>query len=360
MSGPVCTQEYWDKKRKTLPAPLIRELVQEAESFLSEKPLSVTQKVKKAPFGDAHDYSSIPKYSFPDPDNPDGPWIYRDGCINPDFEVCDIVRWMAFCRRTTIMVAAGNLSGDIRFFEQAGRWLKTWFIAPETRMRPHLKYAQVAPGGEGKNGGGIIDFHPLCQLIEAVASLPENKEWTAADLTKFRFWLKDYLLWILSSPITQQEATSANNHGSWHDAQITVLCAFLGLEGLAQKLIQEKTLPRMKNQITFLGEQPFEFVGTLSLSYSCFNLLALMRIDAYAGQWGFHLWDEGINRAFHYLAPYLCRPEKWPFRQIAAWDKVEFIQLCSMVNDFEESYDVFADYPTARAADLLFCIPSGH
>lgn len=167
-----------------------------------------------------------------------------------------------------------------------------------------------------------------------------NKEWTAADLTKFRFWLKDYLLWILSSPITQQEATSANNHGSWHDAQITVLCAFLGLEGLAQKLIQEKTLPRMKNQITFLGEQPFEFVRTLSLSYSCFNLLALMRIDAYAGQWGFHLWDEGINRAFHYLAPYLCRPEKWPFLQIAAWDKVEFIQLCSMVNDFEESYDV--------------------
>ena len=26
MSGPVCTQEYWDKKRRTLPAPLIREL----------------------------------------------------------------------------------------------------------------------------------------------------------------------------------------------------------------------------------------------------------------------------------------------------------------------------------------------
>ena len=208
MSGSVCTQEYWNKKRKTLPAPLIRELVQEAESFLSEKPLSVTQKVKKAPFGDAHDYSSIPKYSFPDPDNPDGPWIYRDGCINPDFEVCDIVRWMAFCRKTTMMVAAGNLSGDIRFFEQAGRWLKTWFIAPETRMRPHLKYAQVAPGGEGKNGGGIIDFHPLCQLIEAVASLPENKEWTAADLTEFRSWLKDYLLWILSSPLIRQEVNS--------------------------------------------------------------------------------------------------------------------------------------------------------
>lgn len=356
----VCTPEYWESKKQSFPPELTAGLLLEAEAYLPLEPLAVTQKGWNAPFGDAHDYSSIPKYSFPDPENPSGPWIYRDGCVNPDFEVCDIVRWMAFCRRVTVLIAAGNLSGDLRFSERAGKLLKVWFMEPETYMRPHLKYAQVVPGGEGKNGGGIIDSHPICQLIEAVASLPENREWTAENLEAFRAWIKDYLLWILGSPITQNEATWKNNHGNWHDAQVAVMCAFLNLEGLAGKMIRENTLPRMRNQITFLGEQPFEFVRTLSLSYSCFNLLALMRIDAYAKQWGIHLWNEGIDRAFHYLAPFLCDKQKWPFRQIAAGDKVEFIQLCSMVNDLEEPYDVLADYPAARAADMLFSIPSGH
>lgn len=354
----VCTPEYWVKKKQSLPAELVRGLIREAESYLPLEPLAVTQKKKKPLFGDVHDYSSIPKYSFPNPRNPDGPWIYRDGCINPDFEVCDIVRWMAFCRRVTVLVAAGNLSGDTRFSERAGTLLKTWFLEPETYMRPHLNYAQRTPGNE--EGGGIIDFHPLCQLIEAVASLPENREWTAGNAEAFRSWLKDYLLWILSTPFVQREASWNNNHGNWHDAQVTAICAFLNLEGLACKVIRENTLPRMKNQITFLGEQPFEFVRTLSLSYSCFNLLSLMRINAYARQWGIHLWDEGIKCAFHYLAPYLCKKQKWPFRQIAASDETEFIQLCSMVNDLEETYDVLTDYPGAHAADLLFCIPSGH
>lgn len=54
-----------------------------AETFLSEAPVTVTASRSPRSAGGAHDFFSEGDYWWPDPANPDGPYIQRDGQTNP-------------------------------------------------------------------------------------------------------------------------------------------------------------------------------------------------------------------------------------------------------------------------------------
>src|SRR4051812_47648851 len=64
--------------------PALARLRQEADRDLRLKPLSVMDKSRRAPSGDQHDYLSQAPYWWPDPANPKGPYIRRDGIENPE------------------------------------------------------------------------------------------------------------------------------------------------------------------------------------------------------------------------------------------------------------------------------------
>src|SRR5437660_4008274 len=55
-----------------------------ANQYLGEKPVTVTASSSPRSAGGRHDFFSEGDYWWPDPANPEGPYIQRDGRINPD------------------------------------------------------------------------------------------------------------------------------------------------------------------------------------------------------------------------------------------------------------------------------------
>ena len=55
-----------------------------ADKYLPEQPVTVTAASSPRSAGGVHDFFSEGDYWWPDPKNPDGPYIQRDGMTNPD------------------------------------------------------------------------------------------------------------------------------------------------------------------------------------------------------------------------------------------------------------------------------------
>src|SRR5215475_7758526 len=55
-----------------------------AKQYLSEAPITITASSSPRSGGGAHDFFSEGDYWWPDPQNPEGPYIQRDGMTNPD------------------------------------------------------------------------------------------------------------------------------------------------------------------------------------------------------------------------------------------------------------------------------------
>ena len=65
--------------------PAYNNLIEKAETALTEGPFSVMDKKRTPPSGDKHDYLSMGPYWWPDTTKTDGlPYIRRDGEINPE------------------------------------------------------------------------------------------------------------------------------------------------------------------------------------------------------------------------------------------------------------------------------------
>src|SRR5690348_17141922 len=62
----------------------VRHLRTEAEKRLKEGPWTVTAERPKRPDLDPHEYYSEAPYWWPNPDNPNGPYIRKDGQTNPN------------------------------------------------------------------------------------------------------------------------------------------------------------------------------------------------------------------------------------------------------------------------------------
>ena len=55
-----------------------------ASAYLKEKPITITAASSPRSVGGKHDYFSKGDYWWPDPKNPSGPYIRRDGMSNPE------------------------------------------------------------------------------------------------------------------------------------------------------------------------------------------------------------------------------------------------------------------------------------
>ena len=58
-------------------------IIRAANQYLKEKPVTITASHSPRSAGGSHDFFSEGDYWWPDPKNPDGPYIQRDGMSNP-------------------------------------------------------------------------------------------------------------------------------------------------------------------------------------------------------------------------------------------------------------------------------------
>jgi hypothetical protein len=351
----------------------LEQLKSEAEAALREGPFSVVHKTRLPPGGDKHDYLSFGPYWWPDPAKPDGlPFIRRDGEIFPDSrnDASDSIRLHKMSVNAGTLATAWYFTRDPRYSAHAARLLKTWFLDPETRMNPHLRYGQAIPGRCDGRGIGIIDTSCLPALLEAEALLAGAPDWSAADHKALQAWVADYLRWLLSSDHGREEARQKNNHGTWYDVQVAAFAFFTDDLAAARKVLETVRANRIEKQILPDGSQPHELSRTKSFSYSVMNLKAFFELARLAERAGVDLWHDpagdprGLRAAMAFLAPYADPARPWPRQQLGDFTRMPLLpllrQAAAIYGDpaFETAIAKLPPAEVARDRSQLLLMPS--
>src|SRR5271170_5004924 len=90
-----------------------------ADQYMSEKPITITAYPASRSAGGLHDYFSEADYFWPDPANPDGPYINRDGMSNPSNFNEHRHAMIRMSIQVPALVAAFEISGDQKYADHA-------------------------------------------------------------------------------------------------------------------------------------------------------------------------------------------------------------------------------------------------
>jgi hypothetical protein len=291
-------------------------VIQSADLFLKEKPITITAAHSPRSTGGEHDFFSEGDYWWLDPQNPGGPYIQRDGMSNPENFVEHRRYLMRLSLQVPALAAAWKLTGDRRYADHAERHLRAWFVDPKTRMNPNLQYAQAIHGRFTGRGTGIIDTIHLVEVARAAEILPLSK--SVRDGVKK--WFAEYVAWLTTHKYGIDERDAKNNHGTCWVMQIA---AFAQLVGDADRLDYCRTRFKtvlIPNQMAVDGSFPLELARTKPYGYSLFNLEAMAAIaqilsTAQDDLWSFALADgRGMRRAVEYIYPFIRDKSEWPLK----------------------------------------------
>jgi hypothetical protein len=307
--------------------------------------------------GGPHDFFSEGDYWWPDPANPSGPYIRRDGESNPGNFVEHRRALMRLSVEMPALTAAWRLTNESRYAEHARRHLRAWFVDPATRMNSNLQYAQAIHGVTTGRGTGIIDTIHLVEVARAIEVLRRGGALPDAEFQPIRTWFTDYVRWMTTSPNGIEERDAKNNHGTCWVMQVA---AFASLTGDRRSLDMCRTRFKdvlLPTQMAADGSFPLELERTKPYGYSLFNLDAMATIcqildgPPEAGRhvpdlWTFQLADgRGMRRALAFMAPFIAdkplwkRPkdvqyfDEWPMRHPAllfgglALDEPRYVDL---------------------------------
>ncbi|MEP0357120.1 alginate lyase family protein [Paraglaciecola sp.] len=288
------------------------QLIKQADTALSLDGFSVIDKTILAPSKDAHDYLSLSRYWWPGPSKPNGiPWVRRDGVTNPDTQTdsVDRKRLGAMTKYVHILALAYFFSGEHKYAQKGTDFIKRWFLDRDTKMNPHLEFAQSVPGIDIRRRSGILDGRLIPEkVLDAVTLFSTSSWWSKQDNAEMNQWLDTYLKWLTTSELGLQGAKQTNNHGSWYYFQVAALSWYLGYEAELYKAVQN-TKRHMLQQFDEKGAQHHELARSRPYFYSCFNLEALTSIAVIANKINIKLWQYQpadsrlLTAAVKYLIP---------------------------------------------------------
>src|SRR5213596_2670711 len=205
-----------------------------ANQFLSEKPITITASSSPRSAGGSHDFFSKADYWWPDPKDPNGPYIQRDGMSNPDNFVEHRRALMRLSVQVPALVAAWKLTKDRRYPATSAEHLRAWFIDERTRMNPNLQYAQAIHGITTGRGTGIIDTIHLVEVARAIEVLKDSSALSMTELGAITQWFKDYLTWMTTSKNGTDERDAKNNHTTCWVMQVAAFAQLVGDEKLLE------------------------------------------------------------------------------------------------------------------------------
>jgi len=301
-------------------------LIAKAEANLLMPLPSVMQKKQTPPSGSKHDYMSLARYFWPNPDTPDGlPYVRKDGIPNPEIEDFDsdaVGKLMTYLDNLSL---AYYFSGDERYAKRSVELIENWFLNPDTKMNPNLKYAQSIRGLVEGRGIGIIDTRNFCHFPDIMALLSESESITPQLTKGMTEWMTEYLDWLWNHPYGQDERNWKNNHGTAYDMQVVGIALFVGDIELARNVLTELPHKRIDSQIERDGKQPLELDRTLSYHYSVFNLVHLVDLAIMGEKTGIDIFGytgpqgQSIAKALDYITPFIGNEEKWEYQQISSF-----------------------------------------
>ncbi|HLI04029.1 MAG TPA: alginate lyase family protein [Terracidiphilus sp.] len=291
-------------------------IVTAAQSYLADPPVTITAFPAPHSPGGLHDFYSQADYFWPDPKNPDGPYINRDGISNPaNFDAHRRVM-IALSIRMPALTAAWLLTGNERFARRACDHLRAWFVAPATRMNPNLMYAQAIHGVNTGRSIGIIDTLHLVEVARAAGFLGPG-QLGAHDHAAVREWFSSYLDWLTTSDRGHQERDTKNNHATCWALQAAEFARLTGNNSVREDVYRRYREILLPDQMAPDGSFPRELARTKPYSYSIFNFDVMTTLcQSLKGlapdPLTFTLPDgRGICRGAAFIYPYLKNKSAW-------------------------------------------------
>ena len=298
-----------------------------ANLYLSDPPVTITAfPPPSTSAGGLHDFYSQADYFWPDPANPQGPYINRDGQSNPaNFD--DHRRVMvALSIRMPALTAAWLLTGDKRYAHRAAEHLRAWFVTPATRMYPNLLYAQAVTGRSTGRNYGIIDSLHLVEVARA-ASFLTPQVMSPEDIAACKAWFGAYLDWLTTSDRGIQERDTLHTHAMCWALQAAEFARLTGNAIVRHDVYRRYREILLPNQLAPDGSFPRELTRTKPYSYSIFNFDIMASLcqtlnDLTPDPLTFQLSDgRGLARAARFIYPYLKDKSTWRWaHDIEHWD----------------------------------------
>ncbi len=303
-------------------------VLKDAKQYLEEQPITVTASSSPRSAGGKHDYFSQADYWWPDPKNPKGPYIQRDGQSNPD-NFDDHRKAM---RRLSVQVpaltAAWVITKERRFADHAVKHLRAWFVDKETHMNPSLLYSQAIIGKETGRSIGVIDTLHLVEVARAAGVLEDTGALAGPDRDGVRKWFRDYLTWMTTHAYGTKERDAENNHGTCWVMQAAEFARYVGDEKITKDCRERYKKTLLPNQMAPDGSFPRELRRTKPYGYSLFNLDVMTYVVQILSVpednlWAFELPDgRSIKKGMEFLYPFILDKGKWPHKpDVMYWDE---------------------------------------
>ena len=310
------------------PKELIAQTLEKANKQLILKPVTITATVCSRSAGGKHDFYSEGDYWWPDPTNPDGPYIQRDGETNPENYVAHRIAMIRFSDIVGTLASAYKLSHQKRYALAAIDHFRAWFIDPETRMNPSLLYAQAIKGRATGRGIGIIDTIHFLEVIKALEAL--KSQISVDDYAQIVNWFKAYTQWLSTHPYGLAERDALNNHGTCWALQVAVFASFTGNAALVDFCRKRYMQVFIPNQMDLNGSFPLELKRTKPYGYSLFNLDIMATLAHVLQVWDWNMADgRGIQKGIQFLLPYIQDKSQWKYpADIMYFDEWPIAQSC--------------------------------
>jgi hypothetical protein len=303
------------------------EVLVRAELALKQVPQTITMSVCKRSAGGKHDFFSEGDYWWPDPKNPDGPYIQRDGMTNPENFVAHRLSVIRLSQIMGTLASAYKLTGDEKYVKKAFIHLNAWFVDTATRMNPALLYAQAIKGKFTGRGTGIIDGIQLMEVARGIQVMEKAKCVNLKQLTAIKAWFSEFLLWLTTHQYGKDEMNATNNHGTCWAMQVAAFSRLTNdtkLLDFCRTRYKEVFLPK---QMADDGSFPQELKRTKPYGYSLFNLDAMTMLCQILSDKDHDLWNfktpdgKCIKNGIEYLYPFLADKGKWPLpHDVMYWE----------------------------------------
>jgi hypothetical protein len=288
-----------------------------ADRYLEEVPVTVTASASPRSAGGPHDYFSEGDYWWPDPQNPGGPYIQKDGMSNPGNFNDHRRALMRLSVQMPALTAAYTVTKERKYAKAAGRHTRAWFLSRSTRMTPALRYAQAIHGRVTGRGTGIIDTIHFVEVARALERLDGAPGWSRDEAAATRRWFADYLEWLTTDQYGKDERDATNNHATCWVMQVAAFSHLTG-NGALMRDCRTRYKTVLLQQMAADGGFPRELARTKPYGYSLFNLEAMATICQILSTpeddlWSFELADgRGMRRAMAYMVPYIRDKKTWP------------------------------------------------
>jgi hypothetical protein len=300
-------------------------ILKAANGYLEAKPVTVTAARSERSQGGAHDYFSEGDYWWPDPKNPGGPYIRRDGYSNPANFNEHREAMIRLSLIVPVLAGAWLLTKEKKYAVAAGVHLRAWFVDANTKMNANLEYAQAIFGVTKGRGIGIIDTLHLVEVARAATVL--NRAGVLEGGAAVKVWFAEYLEWMRTSKNGQEERDAKNNHGTCWVLQAGEFARFTSNEAVMEWCRERFRAVLVPEQIGPDGSLPLELARTKPYSYSLFDMdvfsgIAQSLSTERESLWAFSTADgRGLRKMMEFMAPFIADKAKWPYaHDVEHWD----------------------------------------